>query len=258
MKSVADDRIFFSKRMVGDIPVLTCTNESGDPKPLVLLSHGFTGSKEVWREYMQELAEAGYYAVAIDNRLHGEREDEGFSSVMSEGGRINFYRLFRAIKENAEDVVKIIDYFAATEEIDQHRIGMTGVSMGGFTAFRAVVMDKRIKVATPIIASPVWGDIPGDKPADESPEIMRALVDLSRQYSPSHFMDRFHPTALLIQAGSKDTHFRLEKLERFYEDLRHRYHDDRSRLHLIVFDGIAHEFTQSMWINAKSWLTRYL
>ena len=258
MSSIADNKINFSRDIICDIPVLTCTNESSTKKPLIIFSHGFTGKKEDWRGHMSELAENGYYTVAVDNRLHGERKDAGLGSVISSDGKVNFCGVFKAIKENAEDIVRLINHFTAKTEIDQSRIGMVGVSMGGFTTFRAVVMDKRIKVAVPIIASPVWEDIPGDMVADDAPEIIREFNNLSKEYSPSIFVDKFYPTALFMQVGSKDKHFNVEKLKQFYLNVKDFYKNDMSKLELIIFDGIAHEFTEPMWSNAKSWLYSYL
>ena len=98
-------------------------------------------------------------------------------------------------------------------EIENTRIAMMGVSMGGFTTYRATVLDKRIKVAIPIISSPVWGDLPENYPANEEPHIIASLKHLSKQYAPSNFIDKFYPTALLMQVGGDDKHFDLNKLK---------------------------------------------
>jgi uncharacterized protein len=169
MKSIPNSSINFSKEVIKGIPILKCSNESDSKKPLIIFSHGFTGKKDDWKEYMSELAEIGYYAVALDNRLHREREDIGLDSVMSSEGKINFFGVCKAIKDNAEDITILIDYFTTKNDIDLDRIGMVVISMGGFTTFRAVVIDQRIKVAVPIIASPVWEDLPRDMLIDDNP-----------------------------------------------------------------------------------------
>lgn len=255
MKLNANSNASFSNEVIEGIPVLVCSDESNNPKPLIIFSHGFLCKKEDWKEYMKEAAEMGYYSVALDNRLHGERK--GFDSVTSEEG-IDFYEICRTIKDNADDITVLIDYFYTKTEIDKDRIGMVGVSMGGFTTYRAVVIDKRIKVAIPIISSPVWEDIPGDYYADNNPEIYNKLFSFGKQYAPSSFVGKFHPTALLMQVGSEDKHFNVEKLKLFEQNVKGYYKDDLSKFELIVFDGIGHEFTEEMWNNAKAWLSKYL
>ncbi len=248
----------FFKSRINEIPVLICSNEDISPKPLVIFSHGFSGNKEFWKEYMKELAELGYYTVAIDNRLHGERNDEGFGSVISNDGKVDFYKVFEAIKLNAEDIIQVLDYFTKKAEIDKTRVAMVGISMGGFTTYRTVVIDNRIKVAIPIIASPVWGDLPKDTPINDNSEIIKMFNILSSKFNPSKYLDHFYPTALFMQAGSKDIHFDVDKLKKFYEDIKQYYINDPSKLKLIIFEGVKHEFTKEMWDNTKSWLNSYL
>ncbi len=248
----------FRSESVQGIPILICSNQSGEAKPLVICSHGLTSSKEFWKEYLRELAQLGYYAVAVDNRLHGQREGSDYNTLFSDEGRLDFNSVFKAVKETADDIVKVIDYFSAKSEIENTRIAMMGVSMGGFTTYRATVLDKRIKVAIPIISSPVWGDLPENYPANEEPHIIASLKHLSKQYAPSNFIDKFYPTALLMQVGGDDKHFDLNKLKQFYQDIKQEYENALHKVDLIVYDGIEHEFVKAMWDNAKSWLNRFL
>lgn len=247
-----------SKKRIMHIPVLIYTNGNQTPKPLVIMSHGFTGKKEDLIPYLEALAGMGYYAVGIDNRLHGEREDGGFGTVLSEGGRLNCYKLFNAIKENAEDIRILIDYFTGETEVDITRVGMLGISMGGFTTYRSLSIDKRIKVAAPFISSPIWGDAPLDAQIDDSPEATKAFSELSNKYGPSNTPDNFYPTAILMQVGGADGHFNLEKLKCYYEVMKSRYKDDASLINLLIYEGVAHSITPQMWENAMLWLEKHL
>lgn len=156
--------IIVEKKNLQGIPVLVARKDDNEKKPLVILSHGFTLSKETYSEkgYLKELAELGYYAVAIDNRLHGDRPGPGFQEcVIDASGKIRLEPLRLAIKETADDVKLLIDELSTLKEVDKERIAMIGVSMGGFATYRAIVTDHRIKVGAPIISSPYWDDIPG-------------------------------------------------------------------------------------------------
>lgn len=247
-----------SKKLIQNIPVLTFTDGNRAPKPLVIMSHGFTGKKEDLIPYLKELASMGYYAVGLDNRLHGERDGEGFESVFSEGNRLNCFKLFNAIKENAEDIRTLIEYFVGESEIDITRVGMLGISMGGFTTYRVLCIDKRIKVAVPMISSAVWGDAPADVKIDDSPEAIKAFEVLSKNYSPSNSPNNFYPAAILMQAGGIDGHYNLVKLRGFYNTLNSNYQSMSDRVNLIVHEGVAHTVTPQMWENAKEWLKQYL
>lgn len=247
-----------SKMWIHHIPVLTYTDGCHLPKPLVIMAHGFTSKKEDLIPFLEDLAREGYFAVGLDNRLHGEREDGGFASVLSEGSRLNCYKLFYAIKENAEDIRLIIDYFTGEAQVDINRVGMVGISMGGFTTYKALTIDKRIKVAAPLISSPVWGDAPVGADIDDRPEVINALEELSNKYGPSNTPDNFYPTAILMQAGGIDGHFDLGKLKYFHNLLKSSYQEEADRVKLLVHEGVAHTVTPAMWENAMEWLKKYL
>jgi dienelactone hydrolase len=256
--SLSEKNFIMSHKWIQHIPVLTYTDDDSSPKPLVIMSHGFTNKKEDLIPYLEELAKLGYYTVGIDNRLHGERNDGGFGMVLSEGGRLNCFKLFNAIKENAEDIRILIDYFTGDSQIDINRIGMLGISMGGFTTFKALTIDKRIKVAAPFISSPIWGDVPEGAKIDDSPEVSKAFEELSMKYSPSNTPDNFFPTAILMQAGGIDVHFNLEKLKKYYTVLKEHYQNASDRINFLVHEGVAHNVTPDMWNNAVLWLKKFL
>jgi dienelactone hydrolase len=253
------EELILTKEIVYGIPVLECFNRDGLRKPLVLLSHGFNENKDRWMPYLKTLAEYGYYAIALDNHNHGERMERDFYSQVFSGSKLKLHEVRRLIKETAEDVSCLIDYFIASTEIDQNRIGMSGISMGGFTTFRALIIEKRIKVAAPIISSPYWDDIPQEVPVADNSESREALASISREYSPALFPEQFFPRPLLIQIGDQDTHYDPNRVRQFYKQLMSNYYkEDPQRLKLIIHKGVGHEFNSSMWVNVMGWFEKYL
>jgi dienelactone hydrolase len=245
------------KTVVRELPLLVSRPAGGKRAPLVLLSHGFTGCKENWLEQLDELTAKGYFAVAMDNRLHGERAGAGFGSLLRDG-RLDLPALRRVMAETATDMSALIDHFEQDEAVDSGRIAVAGVSMGGFVSFAALVGDPRIKVATPIIASPYWGDIPGDAPVDLDTAAEADLAGFAAANEPAAQKESIPPRALLMQIGAEDSHYDGARVERFYEELRPLYGDDPERLRLIVHPGVGHDFTAEMWANAVAWLGMFL
>ena len=93
--------IAFEKGDVAGIPILSCfiSDEAIPSRPLVMLSHAFQSSKEFWQDKMPSLAKAGYYAVALDNRGHGERKGPDFKSQVFEKDGFNLYlRLGKSLR----------------------------------------------------------------------------------------------------------------------------------------------------------------
>lgn len=249
----------WTQASIDGVPVLGCFRVDGRRKPLVILSHGFRGQKESWRPQLEALAEQGYYAVALDNRSHGERMEPDFASQVFRGDRLKVHEVRRLIKETAEDVSRLIDHLRLAEDVDPQRIGMAGVSMGGFATFRALVTDSRITVAAPIIASPYWDDLPQGVPIAEEAEDREALERISRECSPALFPERFPPRPVLIQIGGDDGHYDGARVIAFAARLRDYYGAaDAARVELIVHAGVGHEFTSDMWASALAWFDRYL
>jgi dienelactone hydrolase len=245
--------------LIAGTPVLACFKQAeGTPKPLIILSHGFRGSKKDLKDKLEMLAELEYYAVAIDNRGHGDRVEHDFMSQVFQDGKLDVYQVRRLIKETADDIPAIVDHFGADKQVDGQRIGMLGVSMGGFVTFRALVIEERIKLAAPIIASPYWDELPRDVHVLTTPEAEQKLTAYAQEYSPAYYPERFFPRPILIQIGGKDNHSNGERVKQFYRELKSYYHEVAKRVKLIVHEDEGHEFTEPMWINVVKWFQEYL
>ena len=252
--------IEFETDDVAGIPILSCYSSDEDigSRPLVILSHAFQSSKEFWQDKMLSLARAGYYTVALDNRGHGERKGPDFQSIVFEIDGFNLYEVRRLIKETADDVPILIDHFITHDNVNAERIGMIGLSIGGFVAFRALLIDNRIGVAAPVIASPYLDEKPRDVPLVNRPEINRALDDYSREFSPAYYPGHFYPRAVLIQVGGQDKHLDADRVRLFYEKLKPYYRRASAKLMFIQEENSGHEFSASMWRNVTEWFKEHL
>ncbi|SFR87375.1 Alpha/beta hydrolase family protein [Anaeromicropila populeti] len=164
------------------------------------------------------MAQRGYCVAAIDNRLHGDRGKQSFAEL-------NILEIRKAIKETAEDISVLIDELSVQENTDKNRIAMIGISMGGFITFQSCILDKRIKVAIPIISSPYWDDIPGDVIILNDETLKEELILFSEKYQPANYLEKFYPTALFMQVGEEDKHSNVDKVLNFYYDLKKHYCD---------------------------------
>ena len=128
---------------------------SSGRRPVVIALHGTGGKKEDEIPFMNELARAGFVAVAIDGRYHGARTK---SAKRSEDYVDAILRTFRGGKEHpffydtAWDVMRLVDYLETRDDVDPKRIGIFGISKGGIEAYLAAAADPRIAVAVPCIS----------------------------------------------------------------------------------------------------------
>lgn len=121
------------------------TTAPGEPRPAIVLSHGFNGSKADSAETARRLASAGYTVITYTARGFGES-----------GGLIH---LDHPDFEVA-DLVKIVDHAATLPDVIKNGtdpvIGLAGVSYGGaVTLFGGA--DPRIDAIAPAFT---WADLP--------------------------------------------------------------------------------------------------
>jgi dienelactone hydrolase len=127
--------------------------------PVVICLHGTGGNKSQGdiKEFLSRFSKMGIMGVAIDARYHGER--------ISGGGNKYVEAIIRAWEnrdstkqehpfffDTVYDLWRLTDYLTTRPDVQAARIGMMGISMGGIETWMAASVDKRIKVAVPIIA----------------------------------------------------------------------------------------------------------
>jgi dienelactone hydrolase len=153
------------------------------PCPLVLLLHGWSGSKDNWYDdnniisagiMRKALLEAGYAICALDAATHGERSNEidyqhvnPFDDPKAPPKR-NYFTYAEISVQTVKDYRRLLDYLATRDEIDMKRVGLVGYSMGGMDSFYLLSVEPRIKMAVacvPPLTSEGYG---AAKPIDYS------------------------------------------------------------------------------------------
>ncbi len=105
-------------------------------KKAIIIGHGVLVNKEMVKGYAIELANAGFIAVTLDFRGHGQST-----------GELNSKRLFYDIKA-------VKNYLKNRDDVDLNDFGYLGYSMGGDPGQKVIRSDKDFKcfigVGTPL------------------------------------------------------------------------------------------------------------
>ncbi|MBW1807051.1 MAG: prolyl oligopeptidase family serine peptidase [Deltaproteobacteria bacterium] len=206
----------------------------------ILFYHGLGVSKQAHLYEMGRLAKAGFLVVGIDAVGHGERRypdyDERFEEKRS---RATYYQV---VRQTIDEIPAIIDELEAEGLVNQDRLGIAGISMGGYMVFGGILADKRIKVAAPIIASPFWRDVP--------------------EVSPHLHPDKFFPVALLVQNAGVDTVVKTEQARNFSKKMEPFYQTSPERLRYVEYPDAGHIMSPKDWSTVVAelveWFEKYL
>ncbi len=219
------------ERFVGELPFWYLVPEGGDRAPLVVVQHGYTGSKDSDLKYGVAYAEAGYRVAVTEALHHGSRGGENREASFA----ADFASTFGAVVEQTSvEIRAMLDEYAFGE------VAMTGISMGGFITFLTASQDRRVTVACPLIGSPFtfWNPL--------------------SEKNPLSFPERFDHVALLIQNGVLDEVVRIEYAQELFDKLIHRRGEADQRLRMIAYPELAHEFPIEMQNESLAWVKKHL
>ena len=101
---------------------------SSAPGPAVILMHGYGGTRDVMLPHASFLSVAGFHVFLFDARGVGHSARVGVTFGERE----------------KQDVFGAIDYLGSRREVDQARIAIMGVDLGGSVAIMSAAEDPRI------------------------------------------------------------------------------------------------------------------
>ncbi|HNY13488.1 MAG TPA: alpha/beta hydrolase [Candidatus Wallbacteria bacterium] len=223
------------KFLNGSVPALLCFKESPEiaaRRGTILFYHGLTVCKETNLKELESLAASGFLAIGIDNAGHGERSVD-YSNIADDVKNEVF---LEAVSETVNEIPELISELIDARLAYPGKIGICGISMGGFITYGAVALDKRIAAAAPILGSPVW-DGPG---------------------SPHLTPEKFFPTAVLSQNAGSDECVAPENARNFHKTLEKYYSGKKENIRYIEYPGERHMVSEkswnALWNEVLSWL----
>ncbi len=188
------------------------------PFPAMVLVHG--GGGQAFREWAQMWADRGYVALAMDTAGQGpgrvrlpdggpDQGDEGkFRSFTDIDGREMW--TYHAVAA----VVRGHSLLASLADVDASRIGITGISWGGYLTCIVSGIDDRLKVSVPVYGcgylheNSVW--LPRFTPMGE--EQSRRWV---RWFDPSRYLPGVRCPILFVN-GTTDFAYPLDSYQKSY------------------------------------------
>lgn len=206
----------------------------GDARGAVLLYHPLGADKSLLVAELEALARAGLHAFGVDAIAHGDRRPPD----AWERFRADPIGAFLAVvTATADEVPEVVDAVAARGWAPGGRLGIGGISLGGFVAYGAVARERRLAAAACLSASPAWG------PDARSPHL---------------HPDRFYPAALLSVTGAEDATVPPGPARALHAALAPRYAAAPERLRYLELPGEGHRLSPAGEARARDEAVRWL
>jgi dienelactone hydrolase len=190
--------------------------EGGKGKlPAMVLVHGGGGAAfEQWAELW---AKRGYVALAMDLAGQGpdrQRLPDG-GPAQDDATKFGDVPVKNAWSYHAvANVIRGVSLLASREEVDPQRLGITGISWGGYLTCIVAGLDDRLKVAVPVYGcgfldeNSVW--LPTFQKM--TAERRKAWVE---QFDPSRYLARARMPMLFVN-GTNDGAYPLDSYQKSY------------------------------------------
>ena len=125
---------------VGTTPATVWQRPGADPAPVVIIAHGFAGSRQLMDSFAITLAQAGYIAVAFDFEGHGRNPTPMSGDVTSVDGTTQLLM---------DELARVIDAALALPGADG-RVALLGHSMASDIVVRQAIRDPRVQATVAI------------------------------------------------------------------------------------------------------------
>jgi len=187
------------------------------PLPAVVLVHG--GGGKAFAEWAWMWAQRGYCAIAMDLAGRGAGREPLPDGGPDQNDAQKFDDIAGGLREAwpyhaVANVVRAVSFLASRPEVDAERIGMTGISWGGYLTSIVAGVDDRVKAAVPVYGC---GLIYRNSPWVEnlgalSPELRRQWIE---NFDPSAHLPRARVPLLWVNR-TNDFHYRMDNYQSSY------------------------------------------
>lgn len=145
--------LLIKNQYLDGIPVTTYYFNDNKPKPVIFFFHGFSSNrKDGLMGRGEELAKRGFFVVAMDAFLHGERQPSYFASLSNAEKQ---QEIVNIQIQTAKDAQMLFEkYFKNNKYVNDKEVYAYGVSMGAGSAFYLGTIMDEVSTIISIVGSP--------------------------------------------------------------------------------------------------------
>ncbi len=197
-----------NNQQVPALLALPATVKEGEKLPCLIMMHGLRQNKTALSILWPAFIRAGYAVFSIDAQYHGDRKPKVPVDLFG----LSVYSTRDMLVQTTIDLRRGIDYLETRKEIDPHRIGYAGFSMGGIVGTLVSAVDSRIQAPVLALAGGDWRlmfantKLPNAERARQlAPDLAAVGIDALDPVDPVRWVARIAPRPVLFINGDHDT-----------------------------------------------------
>lgn len=231
--------MIIEKKVINQIPVTTYELNNKTKKPLIFFFHGFTSNKDLGiMGRGEKLAELGFYVVALDAHLHGDRITPWFQAI---DNTIKYQYIVDIEIQTAKDALMLFEeHYKNCENIINDGFYAYGVSMGAAATFYLSTITDKLKAAVTIVGSASFVEYykARQQKYNWPNEIVEKRLEKYKDFDPLINNERIKNTKIFVALGSKD-----EVVNPVYSQ---RLHELRPDVTVLKMYDTGHESNEEM------------
>ena len=244
------------RHLIGEIPIIRLVpKDIKEPLPTIIFYHGWSSSKDIQLMRGMILASFGYQVILPDAIHHGDRGSVDY------GNPLEVVKYFwPTILSNLEEYAGLRDELIENFHADPERLGLSGNSMGGFTAAGIFTYNPEVKALSILNGSANWTGanfifkelVPG-----ELPDWLKEEEKKISSIDPMNHMEKLVDRPILILHGGADSVVDIRSQKDFYKTAYSLY-EDRNKIDLIEYNNLNHIVSTNMMEETVKWFKNFI
>lgn len=244
------------RHMVGEIPLIRLVPKHTEkPYKTIVFYHGWSSSKEVQLMRGMILASFGYQLILPDSINHGERGTVDYSAPEEV-----VKHFWPTVLKNIDEYGKIRDYAIENFHASKDGMGVSGNSMGGFTASGIFTYNPEVSTAVILNGSANWTGanfIFKELVDGQLPDWLKEEEKKINQIDPMNHLDKIVDRPLLMLHGEADSVVDIKSQREFYDTASALY-SDKDKINLIEYTNLNHIVSTSMMEESVKWFKEFI
>jgi len=249
------------------------TGTAPGPRPCIILLHEHGGSKdsvclnvEARDHAGTQLVKKGYVVAAIDGYFHGDRIGKGPAGPIEAKpaqemsfSKINLWLGRTLWGMQVRDEQCLLDYLGTRTEIDQEKIGASGMSMGSTRSWWLAAIDDRIKAIVGVVCFTRLTELI-EHGYMRHHGIYYFVPGMLKHFDTEAIHALIAPRPHLELSGDQDPGAPVDGVETLEGKVGHMYrlYGQPQNFHSVVYKNTGHEYLPEMRERMIAWFERHL